>query len=686
MKEYKADSIRNIAILGHMGCGKTSLCESMLYVSKAIEKKGEVERKNTVGDFLPEEQNRQTTLSSSLIPVEWKNTKINFLDTPGSEEFVGELNNVLSVVDGAIILIDSSRGVEIGTERVWDELAKRNIPVIVVNNKLEKENIKYNEVLDSIADKLDKKATQFFIPLGVSENFNGYVDVVSKKAFSYAGGKVAEVSIPSDLTSQVEEINGSVIEFAAETCEELLEKYFGGEELTFEEIAKGLKNSLKSRDIFPVITTSGLKNIGIEGLLDAIVSYMPAASELEKEGINPKDKSTVIRKTTDASLSGLAFKTTIDSFVGTITMFRVYSGSLKTAQEVYLPESDTTVKMPQLFTLMGKTQIPLETIYAGDIAAVANLPEITTNVSFCDKKYPVIFEKIAYPTPTIYIAIAPKNKQDEDKISSSLQKIQLEDASFEIKRNEETAQMLLGGQGMTHLGYIVEKMRNMFKVELETSDPKIVYRETIKAKGEAQGRHKKQSGGAGQFGDVWIRFEPTSEEFEFAEEIFGGAVPKNYFPAVEKGLREAMKRGPLAGFPVIGVKATLYDGSYHPVDSNELSFVLAAQLSFKEACKSIKPAILEPIMKINVIVKDEYLGAIMGDVTKRRGRVLGTEPLDNGWQEVVAEVPESEIIKYTTDLKALTQGSGRFSRSFLRYEEVRDDSLVSKIINEYKKQ
>jgi len=686
MKEYKADSIRNIAILGHMGCGKTSLCESILYVSKAIEKKGEVERKNTVGDFLPEEQNRQTTLSSSLIPVEWKNTKINFLDTPGSEEFIGELSNVLSVVDGAIVLVDSSKGAEIGTERVWAELAKRNIPVVVAINKLEKENIKYNDVLDTITSKLDKKATQFFIPFGVSENFKGYVDVVSKKAFAYDNGSQTIASIPSDLEAQVSEINSYIIEAVAETSEELLEKYFGGEELSAEEIAKGLKNSLKNRDIFPIFTISGLKNIAIEGLLDAIVDYMPAANEFVKEGTNPKDNTKVTKSTNDPSLAALAFKTTIDAFVGTITMFRVYSGTVKTAQEVFLPETDSSVKMPQIFTLMGKTQIPLETVNAGDIAAVAKLSEITTNISFCDKKDPVIFEKISYPTPTIYIAIAPKNKQDEDKISSSLQKIQLEDASFEIKRNAETAQMLLGGQGMTHLGYIIEKMRNMFKVELETSDPKIVYRETIKAKGEAQGRHKKQSGGAGQFGDVWIRFEPTQEEFVFTEEVFGGSVPRNYFPAVEKGLREAMKHGPLAGFPVIGVKATLYDGSYHPVDSNELSFVLAAQLAFKEACKSIKPSILEPIMKLNIIVKDEYLGAIMGDVTKRRGRVLGTEPLENGWQEVVAEVPESEIIKYTTDLKALTQGSGRFSRSFLRFEEVRDDSLVSKIINEYKKQ
>ena len=381
------------------------------------------------------------------------------------------------------------------------------------------------------------------------------------------------------------------------------------------------------------------------------------------------------------------FKTVVDPFVGTINLLKVYSGSLKTGQEVYVANTDTTVKMTQLFSLMGKTQIPVETAYAGDIIAVAKLSELATGYTFCDKKNPVVFKEPEYPTPTIYVAIKPKQKADEEKISIALQKISQEDQTFEIKRNHETAQLLIGGQGLTHIGYVIDKLKNTFKVEVETEDPKVVYRETIKGRTDqhgVQGRHKKQSGGAGQFGDVWIRFEPSQEEFEFFEEVFGGAVPKNYFPAVEKGLRKALEKGPLAGYPVIGVKATLTDGSYHPVDSNEISFVLAAGLAWQEACKVIKPTILEPIVELQVVIKSDYVGTIMGDMSKRRGRILGQDELENGKSMITAEVPESEILKYAIDLKAMTQASGRFMRKFLRYDPV-PEFLINKIVADAKK-
>jgi elongation factor G len=683
MKEYQTSEIRNVAFLGHMSSGKTSFGEAALYVGKAIEKKGEIDKKNTVGDYTPEEQNRLTTLTASLLPVEWKQVKINFLDTPGSEEFIGEVGNVLNVADGALVLIDATKGVEVGTERVWQELRKRNIPTIIVINKMDKENIKYDLVLESIRTKLTNHAVEFTLPLGTQDNFTGLVEVMGKKA--YLGESCANSAIPANLSGKVDDLYNTLLERVAESSEELLEKYFGGEELTPEEISGGLRQALMSGDLFPIIAISSLKNIGVCTVLDMIAEYLPAPNQVKTPaGFDPKTKAEIVREVkSDAPVSGIIFKTTIDPFVGTLSFFKLFSGSIKTGQEVYIAETDTTAKLTQINMARGKTQIPLDVVNAGDIACVAKVSEFANNLTFSDKKEPIVLPKVQHPNPIIYVAISPKNKQDEDKLSGSLQKLKLEDETFEIKRNPETAQLLIGGQGLTHIGYILEKMRNMFKVDVETSDQKIVYRETIRSKGEAQGRHKKQSGGAGQFGDVWIRFEPCKEDFIFQEEIVGGSVPKNYFPAVEKGLIETMEHGPLAGFPVIGVKATLFDGSYHPVDSNEISFKLAANLAFKNALDKIRPTILEPIMQVNVFVKDEFVGDIMGDMTKRRGKVLGMEQ-KNGYQEIIAEVPEAEITKYAVDLKAMTQASGHFSRQFLRYEEV-PEMLVKKIIEEYKK-
>lgn len=686
MKEYHAKAIRNVAILGHLGSGKTSLSEALLFISGAIEKKGEVERKNTVSDYMVEEQNRQTTLQASLIPVEWKDHKINFLDTPGSEEFIGEVENVFSAVKGAILVIDATKGVEVGTERAWDELRARNIPTFILINKMDKENIKFDVVLNAIREKLSTRIVPFCWPLGHSDQFDGFANVIEKKAMIFENGKMVEKEIYPDKMDKIDELYAEISEAVAETDEELLEKYFSDGELTTEDIRRGLRIGTMAGDIFPILVSSATKNIGVATMLDMVLDFMPSPMDLKpKAGKDPKG-NTVIRETTDtAPFSAQIFKTIFDPFVGAINFMKIYSGTLKVGQEVLIANTGQTVKMTQLFSLMGKTQIQLDVAYAGDIVAVAKLQELLTSYTICDKKEIIIYDKIEHPTPTIYVALQPKNKQDEEKISSALQRIALEDETFEIKRNPETAQLLIGGQGMTHINYIIDKLKNAFKVDVDITDPKIVYRETIKGKGEAQGRHKKQSGGAGQFGDVWIRFEPCKEDFIFEENVFGGAVPKNYFPAVEKGLIKALEHGPLAGFPVIGVKATLYDGSYHPVDSNEISFVLAAGIAFKEACKTIRPTILEPIMQLNIIVKSEYLGAVMGDMNKRRGRIMGTEELPNGKTEVIATVPESEIVKYTTELKAMTQASGRFSRSFLRYEEV-PEHLVKKVIDEYQKQ
>ena len=683
MKVYDTNAIRNVAILGHMSSGKTTLGESVLFVSKAIDKKGEVEKKNTVGDYTPEEHNRLTTLTASLLPLEWKDTKINFMDTPGSEEFIGELENILTVSDGAVLVVDATKGVEVGTERVWLELRKRNLPTIIAVNKMDKENIKYDEMIATINDKLSKRAVEITLPFGTQDQFTGMVEVLRQSAHQGLGRD--EVSIPANLSGKAEELYNSLLESVAETSEEMLEKYFSGEELTAEEIASGIRSAMMSGDLFPIITVSSTTDIGIATLLDAVVEYLPNPAQIgAKTGINPKTNEEISREAdVNQPLSGLIFKTIIDPFLGSLSFFRLYSGSLKVGQEVYFPETDATVKLPQLLCMRGKQQIPVDAVHAGDIAVVAKVSEFMNSMTFSDKREPIVYPKIEHPAPIIYVAITPLKKQDEDKLSGSLQKLKLEDDSLEIKRNPETAQLLIGGQGITHIGYISERMKNMFKVDVETSDQKIVYRETIRSKGEAQGRHKKQTGGAGQFGDVWIRFEPCEEDFIFEEVIVGGAVPKNYFPAVEKGLIETLEKGPLAGFPVIGVKATLYDGSYHPVDSNEISFKLAAALAFKNALPQLRPTILEPIMQINVYVKGDYVGDVMGDITKRRGRVLGMEQKD-GYQEVIAEVPEAEITKYAVDLKAMTQASDFFTRKFLRYEQV-PEHLIPKIIEEYKK-
>lgn len=683
MKVYDTNAIRNVAILGHMSSGKTTLGESVLFVSKAIDKKGEVEKKNTVGDYTPEEHNRLTTLTASLLPLEWKDTKINFMDTPGSEEFIGELENILAVSDGAVLVVDATKGVEVGTERVWLELRKRNLPTIIAVNKMDKENIKYDEMIATINDKLSKRAVEITLPFGTQDQFTGMVEVLRQSAHQGLGRD--GVSIPANLSGKAEELYNSLLESVAETSEEMLEKYFSGEELTAEEIASGIRSAMMSGDLFPIITVSSTTDIGIATLLDAVVEYLPNPAQIgAKTGINPKTNEEISREAdVNQPLSGLIFKTIIDPFLGSLSFFRLYSGSLKVGQEVYIPETDATVKLPQLLCMRGKQQIPVDAVHAGDIAVVAKVSEFMNSMTFSDKREPIVYPKIEHPAPIIYVAITPLKKQDEDKLSGSLQKLKLEDDSFEIKRNPETTQLLIGGQGITHIGYIIERMKNMFKVDVETSDQKIVYRETIRSKGEAQGRHKKQTGGAGQFGDVWIRFEPCEEDFIFEEVIVGGAVPKNYFPAVEKGLIETLEKGPLAGFPVIGVKATLYDGSYHPVDSNEISFKLAAALAFKNALPQLRPTILEPIMQINVYVKGDYVGDVMGDITKRRGRVLGMEQKD-GYQEVIAEVPEAEITKYAVDLKAMTQASGFFTRKFLRYEQV-PEHLIPKIIEEYKK-
>lgn len=685
MKDYQSKEIRNIVVVGHQGSGKTTLTESMLYVAKNISKKGEVEKKSTVSDFLPEEQQRLSSLSTSLIPVEFNGYKLNFLDTPGNDEFVGELNQALSVVKGAVIIIDATSGVQVGTERVWKEIRKRKIPSVIFINKMDKENVNFDNLLKDIEEKLGKEAVPFAIPIGKEDKFEGYVDVVDMKGYVFDANGRKEVEVYADNKARAEELNTIILEAVASTSEELLELYFSGEEISQEQIANGLKDAMINGELAPIMIGSATKDVGIQTLLEMMINYLPSPDTLKPfKGVDPRNNQEVVRKTNDSDpFSAYVFKSSVDPFLGVINYLKVNSGTLAPGQDIAVTNRGETKKVGALFGLRGKTQIPVELVHAGDIVAVNKL-DLYTGDTLSDTRNQVLYEPVPIVTPVIYVAIVPKNRQDEDKISGALQRLNLEDPTFEIRRNKETAQLLVGGQGMTHLGYILDKMKSMFKVDVEIEDQKIVYRETITRKVEAEGKHKKQSGGAGQFGHVYIRFEPSEEIFEFHEEIFGGSVPKNYHPAVEKGLQETFERGPLAGFPVVHVKATLYDGSYHSVDSNEISFKLAAALAFKEAvAKGAGATILEPIMSVSITVKDQFVGDVMGDVNKRRGRVLGMDQ-GHGEQIIHAEIPEAEIVSYAIDLKAMTQGSGTFTREFLCYEQV-PAHLIDKIIKEYKK-
>lgn len=686
MKKYETQNIKNIAILGHLGTGKTSFTESILKLSGAINKKGEVEKGTTVSDFLAEEKEKQTTFVTSLIPIEYKNQKINFLDLPGNEEFVSDFYNGLHISDGVIILIDAQKGIEVGTERVWKVVKELKKPATILINKMDKENIKYPELINKIITFFGKQAVPLQIPILEKDKFKGFIDVRKQKGFVFDANKTKEVDMYKEYVQDCGKYREIITETIAQSSDELLEAYFDKGTLSDEQIQKGLKISIKNQELVPIFVGSAINDLGIKELLDFLISDFPNHTTKEKAiNLNNKEEE-ILNIDSKKPFTARVFNTIVDPFLGSINLIKVISGKLQLGDEVYLAKADQTVKIGQLFTLKGKNQVDIDgnCVYAGDIFATAKLDNLTTGETLSSPKNKYKFYEIEIPTPVIYVAVIPKTRQDEDKISDALKKLNIEDPSFETKRNKETSQLLIGGQGMTQLGFIIDRMKNMFGVKIDLEDQKIVYRETIKKKTEAEGKHKKQSGGAGQFGHVFIRFEPCEEEFVFAEEIFGGAVPKGYFPAVEKGLKQTFEHGPLAGFPVVKVKSTLYDGSYHPVDSNEISFVMAASLAFKKACETAKPTILEPIMRIDVTVKDQYVGDVMGDINKRRGRILGMDQ-GKGYQIISAEVPEAEITKYAIDLKAMTQGSGHFMREFIRYDEV-PGIIIPKIIKQYKKE
>lgn len=686
MKNYKSDMIRNIGLIGHSGSGKTSLAEAMLYNSGSTDRLGKIDEGNTICDYDPEEIKRRISISNAIAPCEWKDNKINIIDTPGYFDFVGEVKSALRVVENAVIAVCAVSGVEVGTEQVFKYAEDANLPRIFFINKMDRENANFNKVLDQIREFFGPKAVPLQLPIGSEANFNGIVDIVSEKAYSFADKNLKECEIPEDLKDTLAKYRSALLEAVAETDDDILMKYLEGEELTDAEIEKGLRKGIISGDIFPILCGSSLTNKGINLLLDVICNYAASPQDRPDEiGVKPGTDEEIIRKcSADEPFSALVFKTMADPYVGKLTLFKVFSGSVKSDTSVYNITQNQTEKFGQIYALKGKKQENITEVVAGDIAAVAKLQYTTTNDTLADKENPILLKPIDFPKPVLTLAAQPKSSGDEDKISSGLARLMEEDKTFEVSKDPETSQLLVSGMGEIHLEVLAAKLANKFGSEIVLELPKIPYRETIRETVKVEGKHKKQSGGRGQYGHVWLELQPTdlNEEFQFEDKIFGGAVPKQYVPAVEKGIREALKEGVLAGYPMIGIKAVLYDGSFHPVDSSEMAFKIAGSMAFKKGALQAKPALLEPIMDLTVVVPENFMGDIIGDLNKRRGRVLGMDQKD-GMQHIKAQVPMSEILRYATDLRSMTQGRGSFVSTFSHYEEV-PAMIAEKIIAETK--
>lgn len=686
MKDYKTNKLRNLALVGHSGAGKTSLTESLLYFTKAINRVGKVADGNTVSDYEKQEIKRKISIQTSIIPVEYKDYKVNFIDAPGFFDFEGEVLNALRASESALFVIDGENGIEVGTEKYWKYTENISLPRIIFVNKLDKENAKFNQVVSDLHIDFSKKIIPLTLTLGEGENFEGLIDVIDKKAFKYVNGKVEEVEIPEIRVEEVNAVYEEIQEVVAESDDELMDKYFSGESFTEEEFKEGFRKAIINGNAVPLVAGSLEKNIGLDLLMDVITKYMPSPDHKAANiGFRVTDDYEEFEVSEDSPFSAVVFKTIADPFLGKISIFKVLSGAIKKDQNFYDISKDKELKASNIFYLRGKEQYKTEKIVAGDIGAFSKQDILQTGDSLCTKDNPIEYKKIKYPRPVLYYAIEAESKNDEDKISAALKKLSEEDPTFEDRRDAETHQEVLAGLGNVQLEVLMDKLKENYSVNTKIVDLKIPYRETIKGKSDVQGKHKKQSGGAGQYGDVFIRFEPCDEEFVFDEEVFGGAVPKNYFPAVEKGLRDSMDEGPLAGYKVVGIKATLYDGSYHPVDSNEQAFKSAARLAFKKGIVEAKPILLEPIMKLEIKVDEKYMGDVMGDMNKRRGKILGMEPQEDGSQIISALAPESEVLKYSIDLRSMTQARGSFSMEFEKYEEVPKE-ITEKIIEENKKE
>jgi elongation factor G len=689
MNRYAAKNIRNVAVVGHQGTGKTSLVEAMLFVSGAKDRMGRVEDGTTTTDFDPAEQKRGISISAAVAPVEWKGHKINLIDTPGYLDFVGEVYGALRVADVALVLAAAASGLEVGTEIVWDVAAQRNMARMILVSKMDRENADFASLVQQLRNTFGNKVVPIQVPIGAAESFRGVVDLVRMRAYIYDGKNYTEADIPADLSDVCAQYRDQLLEAVAETDDDLITKYLEGEELTEEEVFRGLRDGVKQASIFPVLCCSAHKMTGTAGLMDQIVEVAPSPVDVAPvEGVRPGTDEKLVRECReDAPTSAFVWKTSADRYVGKLTYFRVYSGVVKSDSHIYNSTRDRDERVGQLYIMHGEKQEAVADIRAGDIGAVAKLSETGTCDTLCDKADPIIFPKISYPEPVYSLAVFAKTKADEDKMGPALARMAEEDPTFRYYRDQQTGQTIISGLGDTHLDVAVEAMKRKFGVELNTQLPKVPYRETITTTARAQGKYKKQTGGRGQYGDCWIKMEPLPRGagFEFVDAIVGGVIPKQYIPAVEKGLLEAMERGYLAGYPTVDIRATVDDGSYHEVDSSEQAFKTAAHLAFQNCMAKANPVLLEPILQVEVIVPEEYMGDVIGDLNTKRGRVQGMESAGPGRQLIRALVPQAEMLRYAIDLRSITRGRGTFKTQFATYEEV-PPHIAQQIIEQAKKE
>lgn len=667
----KSADIRNIAVIGHSGEGKTSVCEAILFNGKATDRLGKVTDGNTVTDYDEQEIARKMSISLSLAYTMWEGVKINLLDVPGFYDFEGEENEALRAAGGALIVTSASGSVSVGAEKAIEKCLKNKIPMVLFINGMDKENADYKDTVAALSEKYAGKIAPIQIPLMDGNKMIGYINALTEKAFRFSEEGLKEIPIPDSMKQTLADMQASLTETAAENDDALLDKYFGEGSLSKDEIIHGIRKGIYNVNTIPVMAGSALQNRGIINLMGEIVKYMPSAEERKEVLASAVDKDELVGITceTDAPFAAQVFKTVVDPFVGKLNVMKVFRGSLKAGSTVYNSTTGKTERINQIYLLKGKKQEPVSELTAGDIGAVNKLNATNTGDTLCDESAKIKFDPIHFPRPVLWMAIYAEKKGEEDKIFQGLNKLAEEDYTFTVTKNNETGEMLIGGQGETHLDVINKKLKAKFNVSAALKTPKIAYRETIRKKVEAEGKHKKQSGGHGQYGHCKVRFEPFDGDFEFAEEVVGGSVPKQYIPAVEKGLIECLPHGVLAGYPVTGLRAVLYDGSYHDVDSSEMAFKLAAALAFKDGLKNASPCLLEPIMRLKIAIPENFLGDIMGDMNKRRGRILGIDMIEN-MQLVNAEAPQAEIQKYATDLRSMTQGRGKFMAELARYEEV----------------
>ncbi|MBF0329866.1 MAG: elongation factor G [Nitrospirae bacterium] len=691
MSRIETEKIRNVAVIAHSGAGKTSLTEAMLFVSGAIDRMGSIEGGNTTTDHEPEEIARNISVTSAMAHCDWKNTRLNLIDTPGFINFIEDTRGCLKVSDGAVVIVSAISGVKAETEKIWKYACEFEVPRIVFINKLDKESANFAMAIDELEKSFEAEGIPLFIPIGEGDKFKGVVDLIAMKAFIKDGGAFKEGEIPADIKASAEEYRKKLVEKVAEADDALLEKYLEGTELSSDEIIKGVHEASLTRRFIPVICGAATLNIGTEQLLDSILLCLPSPMEMSRispiRGKNPKDGKESERKPADSEpLTAYVFKTVADPFAGKMSIFRVYSGVLKADSTVLNATTGSKERVGQVFYLLGKKHVPVQSVGPGEIAAVVKLKDTNVGDTLCEEHHPFIIEKVKFAEPLISYAMAPKSKGDEEKVSTGLHRILEEDPTLRFTRDEESREMILSGMGQVHLEVSLEKLKRKFGVEVVMKTPKIPYRETIKASTKVQGRYKKQSGGRGQFGDCWIEIEPLPRGggYQFVDKIVGGVIPQQYRPAVEKGIVDTMHEGILAGYQIVDMKVTLYDGSYHSVDSSEMAFKIAGSMALKKAFMEAKPALLEPIMKVEIVVPEDTLGTVIGDLNSRRGKVQGVDAQAGSNQKILAVVPMSEMLTYANQLQSITSGRGLYSMEFSHYEET-PGHISQKIIAERQK-